>query len=503
MTATTYQVLDGLGVLKTFQAENVGGSGELSSKVTVRELPALPAGSNSIGILGANSGVDIGDVTINNASGASAVNIQDGGNSITVDGTVGVSGSVPVTFDSTISSANSSTTPLGSSAVFTGTSVDVSNFSEIRVAVFADQASAANGLSIQQSTDGTNWDFSDVYTVAASTGITVSSPVYAQYCRVVYTNGASAQATFRLQTVLHKIRTKPSSIRPSDAMSLQNDYEGIISVPTMYNGTTMDLQRGDTTNGLDVDVTRVSGTVAVTQSGTWNITNLSSITSGIAPGVASTSLGKAEDAAHSSGDVGVMTFHVRRDTPTTSGSAAGDYVTINQDANGLAWTCGQIAHDSAVIGAPFRTGGRAITADVTAVQTGDQVDYVATILGKQIVKLDAIPNNTWVYAAAAGGLVNTTGVTVKSAGAAGVRNYVKSIQVINSHATISTEIVVRDGASGTVLHRGWAQAAGGGYAATFDPPLRGSAATLLEIAEVTTTASTGVLVSMQGFIGAE
>ena len=38
--------------------------------------------------LGANSGVDIGDVTINNSTGASAVNIQDGGNSITIDGTV-------------------------------------------------------------------------------------------------------------------------------------------------------------------------------------------------------------------------------------------------------------------------------------------------------------------------------------------------------------------------------------------------------------------------------
>jgi hypothetical protein len=38
--------------------------------------------------LDANSGVDIGDVTINNASGAGAVNIQDGGNSITVDGTI-------------------------------------------------------------------------------------------------------------------------------------------------------------------------------------------------------------------------------------------------------------------------------------------------------------------------------------------------------------------------------------------------------------------------------
>jgi hypothetical protein len=102
---------------------------------------SLPVGTNSIGILGANSGVDIGDVTINNAVGAgvyvqpgtsavfqvqsnsaniatettlstintklvtgtdigdvtinnasgdSAVNIQDGGNSITIDGTITV-----------------------------------------------------------------------------------------------------------------------------------------------------------------------------------------------------------------------------------------------------------------------------------------------------------------------------------------------------------------------------------------------------------------------------
>jgi hypothetical protein len=49
---------------------------------------ALGAGSASVGTLGANDGIDIGDVTINNASGAAAVNIQDGGNTITVDGTV-------------------------------------------------------------------------------------------------------------------------------------------------------------------------------------------------------------------------------------------------------------------------------------------------------------------------------------------------------------------------------------------------------------------------------
>jgi len=58
------------------------------------ETVVLGAGSASIGTLGANSGVDIGDVTINNAGGGSAVNIQDGGNSITVDGAVTIAGSV-------------------------------------------------------------------------------------------------------------------------------------------------------------------------------------------------------------------------------------------------------------------------------------------------------------------------------------------------------------------------------------------------------------------------
>jgi hypothetical protein len=40
------------------------------------------------------SGTDIGDVTINNAAAAAAVNVQDGGNSLTVDGAVAVSGTL-------------------------------------------------------------------------------------------------------------------------------------------------------------------------------------------------------------------------------------------------------------------------------------------------------------------------------------------------------------------------------------------------------------------------
>jgi hypothetical protein len=55
---------------------------------------AVQAAQSGSWILSANSGVDIGDVTINNAVGAGAVNIQDGGNSITVDGSVTVSNMV-------------------------------------------------------------------------------------------------------------------------------------------------------------------------------------------------------------------------------------------------------------------------------------------------------------------------------------------------------------------------------------------------------------------------
>lgn len=55
-------------------------------QVKASSLP-LPTGA-STAALQTQPGVDIGDVTVNNAAGASAVNVQDGGNSLTVDGSV-------------------------------------------------------------------------------------------------------------------------------------------------------------------------------------------------------------------------------------------------------------------------------------------------------------------------------------------------------------------------------------------------------------------------------
>lgn len=59
--------------------------------------------------------------------------------------------------------------------------------------------------------------------------------------------------------------------------------------------------------------------------GASSIGNIGSIATSVVPGTAAANLGKAEDAVAGSGDTGIFTLGVRRDTPTVSASAAGDY----------------------------------------------------------------------------------------------------------------------------------------------------------------------------------
>lgn len=57
----------------------------------------------------------------------------------------------------------------------------------------------------------------------------------------------------------------------------------------------------------------------------------------LVPGTTATELGKAEDAAHTTGDVGVMALAVRRDTLSSTTSANNDYATLNVDGVGALW----------------------------------------------------------------------------------------------------------------------------------------------------------------------
>ena len=160
-----------------------------------------------------------------------------------------------------------------------------------------------------------------------------------------------------------------------------------------------------------------------------------------------------------------------------------------------------VAHDEAVSVSTGLSviGFEARSTEPTAVASADATRGLATLLGKQVTIPYAIPASTWNYATATLGVTDTATDEAKAAGAAGVINYVTSVQVINGHATTATEVVILDGAS--VMWRGWAEAAGGGVSAKFDPPLRGTAATAINVANITNLAKT--YFNLQGYVASE
>ncbi len=189
----------------------------------------------------------------------------DSTNAMVVDAT----GAASVAPNSVVSTANSSTSNLAGAAVFTGTSEDVSNFAEIRVMVYSSHASATDGLSLQQSTDGTNWFQTDVYTVAATTAKVLGIGVAAKYFRLVYTNGATLTTTLQIQTIFKRVRTKPSSQRPMDARINDIDVEEVAAYGMLYNGTTWDRAQG---SGGSAYVLNNGGVVTGSLSSTASVT---------------------------------------------------------------------------------------------------------------------------------------------------------------------------------------------------------------------------------------
>jgi hypothetical protein len=106
----------------------------------------------------------------------------------------------------------------------------------------------------------------------------------------------------------------------------------------------------------------------------------------------------------------------------------------------------------------------------------------------------------WQYAAAASGIAATTAaVTIKAAAAAGIRNYITGISVQTATLGNATELCIRDGAAGTVIWRTQLQTTALPLThIPFPTPLRGTAATLLEVVTLS-SATGGVYVCAQGF----
>ncbi|MFZ9320369.1 MAG: hypothetical protein ACO245_04820, partial [Ilumatobacteraceae bacterium] len=113
---------------------------------------------------------------------------------------------------------------------------------------------------------------------------------------------------------------------------------------------------------------------------------------------------------------------------------------ISTAANSVA---GVAAHDAAISGNPNRIAGRAVTANYTAVATGDTADLITTTVGVQISKPYAIPEAGFNASLA---LTTTTAVAIAAAGGAGIKRHLTALQAINTGAAV-TELIILDGAT--------------------------------------------------------
>jgi len=123
----------------------------------------------------------------------------------------------------------------------------------------------------------------------------------------------------------------------------------------------------------------------------------------VVPGTGATNLGKAEDAAHASGDTGVMGLAVRHDAGGTLVGATGDYSPLQVDANGALRVTGggggtEYTEDIAAAADPSGGMMMAVRADTPATITstdGDNIALRATNKGALYVQqTEALPAGT-------------------------------------------------------------------------------------------------------------
>lgn len=374
-----------------------------------------------------------------------------------------------------------------------------------------------------------------------------------QYQRVKLSQGADGSATdvssaAPLQVTLANTGANSTAVKV-DGSAVTQPVSGTVTASAQPGVDIGDVTINNASGASAVNIQdggnsiTVDGTVAATQSGTWNVTNISgtvSLPTGAAT-AANQSTGitalqliddaiVADNAAFTDGttklNMSGFVFDETAGTALTENDAAaarvdskraqiaviedpttrGRYATVTASnavkVDGSAVTqpvsmatntpVGNVAHDSADSGAPIKTGGRARTSEITAVANDDRVDSVHDVTGKQIVLPYANPEN-FVSGAITTSMTGTTSTSLVAAPGAGLRNYITTIIVTNAHATVGTDVAIQDGSGGTTLMTIPAAAVYGGAVINLPVPLRQPTAnTAIFCANVTTGASTKV-----------
>jgi len=223
--------------------------------------------ANQVQVLAPGDSITISPNKINAVYGYASITGQKV--IVTIDGLNVSRGTVAVTSNGSVMKENSSVALLGAGEVFTGEAKDLLDFAHVTVFARSDVASAINGLSVEWSTDGINWDESDAFTIPANDGKTFTFGPPTRYVRVVYTNGASPQSMFRLQSICKSVTSKGSSHKIGEAIITEDDAELVKAVlsgedpnGTFRNVNTTvdgDLTISDNSSGLAIAEDLVTG----------------------------------------------------------------------------------------------------------------------------------------------------------------------------------------------------------------------------------------------------
>lgn len=124
----------------------------------------------------------------------------------------------------------------------------------------------------------------------------------------------------------------------------------------------------------------MDGTLDGTTKAAVGASGLAADVKAVVPGTAATNLGKAEDAAHSSGDTGVFVLSVRDDAPASTAGAEADYAALLTDSTGRLHVNSTLNSDAILTAGVANTP---LFAVIDAATSGDNT-LIAAVASKKI-----------------------------------------------------------------------------------------------------------------------
>lgn len=367
---------------KVIGTVNIAAAQTVATVTTVSAVTAitnaLPAGTNAIGKLAANSGVDIGDVDVTTVGtitpGTAATSLGKAEDAAHTSGDVGVL-ALGVRRDA-------DTTPVSADGDYHAPIFDANGYLKVNIkagagsggTALADAATFTRGTTSETPVAGVVETSAPTLTngQAGALSLTTGGAV-----RVAVASGGiagiaedSAAAGGEDGVMMLAVRRDSASSGVSadgDFAALSVTSDGSLRV-SGSSGTTQYTEDGASAGGealclagsvrrdtaassagtdgdyatLNTDANgrlHVIAAIAATQTlatvtTVSTVTNVATIGTSVTPGTAAANLGKAEDAAHSSGDVGVMSLSVRQDTAAALAGTDADYQPLITDASG-------------------------------------------------------------------------------------------------------------------------------------------------------------------------